>query len=98
MSPAVSYPTGGGIGAFFGVLLAGGIVGLLVLVAVIALCAYFYYRVIRAGVRDGMMDAMRKTGSSGFGGTPMVDGYPPPIANVGPPPAPGYQGYRGPNG
>jgi hypothetical protein len=96
MYPTVGAPASAasGIGGLVGAVLTGGIVVLLFFLLLLILIMWVYYRLIRAAVRDGILDAAKKTGSDG-GGTPMVNGYPPHQDAT---PLTPHYGYRGPNG
>jgi hypothetical protein len=74
-----------------GSLMAGGLTLFLVLMGVALLGMYFNYRVMKAAVRNGVVEALAKTGGSSPSGTPLVQGYPPEQTYVAPP-APSYRG------
>ena len=76
------------MGGLVGALLTTGFVSIMFLVVTVAVVAYIWYRIIRAGVRDGMIQAMARTGSTGsVGGSSVAQGYP-PDQSYGAPPAP----------
>jgi hypothetical protein len=79
-------------------MLTGGLVTLGMTLGLFALGVLIWYLVIKAAVRDGIIQAYKKMGIDSPGDGGLINGYPPAQVQVGPPPAPGYQGYRGPNG
>ncbi len=89
------YNSAAGLGSF----VAGSLgVLLLVYLAVALLGMLVSYLIIKAAVRNGVIEAMRKTGSTGFGsgtGT-YINGWP-PAQPGGAPAAPHseYPGYGG---
>jgi hypothetical protein len=92
-------PSGGGFGDVIGLLMAGSAIYLFITLAIVFIGYYIAYRIVRAGVRDGMADAIRKSGGTLSGGGPgFVQGYP-PAQNYGAPVAPhaeqSHQGYVG---
>ena len=93
-APGVSSIAGG----FFAGLATIGLIYIVFLLAIFSFACFILYRIIRSGVRDGMMDAHAKTGGSiGSGSSGQLNGWPPEQMLVAPP-ASTYQGYRGPNG
>lgn len=83
------------LGGVFASIVTGGLLGLLVVGLVLIVGWYILYRVVRSAVRDGMVDANRKTGGGVIaGGGGYVNGWP-PEQQVSAPAAPVY---RGPNG
>lgn len=89
----------------FSALFTGGLVGIGFFLVLFALSVLLWYMVIKTAVRNGMIEALKKTGNDGFGGGGgHISGYPPAQTGYGAPPAPGYSGgsqypgYGGPNG
>jgi len=69
----------------------GGIITLLFMTVLLAAYWLFFYSLIKAAVRNGMIEAAKKTGVSIGGGSGYtVSGYPPP-QEYGPPTAPAYR-------
>ena len=88
------------VGGLLGVFATAGLVTMLFCFALIFISYYILYRIARAAVRDGIIDADKKLGGlrGGGGGSAPINGWP-PAQEVGPPPAPIYRGgYGGPNG
>lgn len=72
-------PVSGGVDGLIALLMTGGLIWFLFLVGTVLLTAYVNYRIMKAAVRNGVVEALRKTGSSGgFGSGEYVQGYPPP--------------------
>lgn len=70
-------------------LFAGGVIAI-IFTAIGAFFSWcFFYLTIKAAVRNGMIEASRKTG--GLGGGTYIQGYPPP-QDLGAPAAPTYRG------
>jgi hypothetical protein len=87
------------VSSFVNLVVAGSVVYLVVMLCLVLGTMLVSYLIIKAAVRNGVIEAIKKTGVGG--GTPTyVQGYPPPQDGYGAPPAPvaEYQGYRGPNG
>jgi uncharacterized membrane protein YqiK len=78
----------------FGALIAGGIVGLVIVVALIALSIFASYLLIKIAVRNGVLEALKRSGLDS-GGPGFVHGYPPDTRGAGAPPAPSYRGPYG---
>jgi hypothetical protein len=100
MYSSTPYDASSLAGSLLGLLFAGGVIYLLLWFAVCFIGAYISYRIIKAAVRNGMIEAINRTGlSGGVGSGGYVQGYP-PAQSYGPPPAPITEqpGYRGPNG
>lgn len=78
-----------------GLIMAGSAIYIVFVIALAVLSAYISYRIIKAAVRNGVIEAMQKTGNSG--GQGLIQGYP-PAQNYGAPAAPHteYSGYSGP--
>jgi len=96
MYPGAAVPGGSGdpFGSLLGVVVAGGLIYILVVLAVAFISYYIFYRVVRAAVRDGVVDAHRKTGGLGSSGSgTSLSGWPPDQSV-----APAASGYRGPTG
>lgn len=84
-------PTGDLVAAVVGV----GLTYILLIFAGTFLNYYIFYRIVKAAVKNGTVEAINKTGG-GFGGgnSNFVQGFP-PEQDYAPPAAPAY---RGPNG
>lgn len=92
-----SYPTPATATGGLGSVLAGGLLYTLLLAGIILVIYWiFFYLVIKTAVRNGVVEAIQKTGL-GDGPVTYVQGYP-PGQEYGAPPAPASQhgGYRGP--
>lgn len=79
------------ISGMMGGILAAGAIYIVIWLALAILSVYISYRIIRAGVRDGVIDALKRTGNTSFGGGQVIHGYP-PEQEIGPPAAPIYRG------
>ena len=90
-TPAASDP----FSSLLGAVIAGGLIYILFALVVTFVSYYIFYRIVRAAVRDGVVDAHRKTGGLGSGGGGnSLSGWP-PAQDLGAPAAPVY---RSPNG
>ena len=86
------YPSSSGsLDGFFGLIFAGGAIYLVISLALVFIGYYIFYRIVRAAVRDGMVEAHIRTGGFGSGGgSASVPAY--SAVQVGAPAAPTYRG------
>ena len=63
--------------ALIGLALTGGLIYFLVWIGVVWLFLYIFYRIIKAAVRNGIIEAQGGTVSKKRFGSSMVRGYPP---------------------
>lgn len=91
-------PVDSGASGLLGLLFAGSAMTLLLVLIVVLIGALFAYALIKAAVRQGVIEAIRKTGLN-TGGSSFVNGYP-PVQSYGAPVAPSAEhiGYGGPIG
>lgn len=79
------------VSTFATALVGGGILTIAFILVSLAAYWLFFYSLIKAAVRNGMIEAAKKTGGSIGGGSGYtVSGYPPP-QEYGPPTAPAYR-------
>jgi hypothetical protein len=101
MFPSTVDPSvGGGVaGGLLGLLFTGGLIWALFIIGLYMIGIFIVYMVLKTAIRNGIVEALRKTDNVGLGssGGSPVSGYPPSQEGVGPPAAPSYSGYRGPN-
>lgn len=84
-----SAPGGDPGSSLMGMLMAGSAIYLFFVFASVFIGYYILYRVTKAAVRDGVMEAMRKSG--GVASPGFIQGYPPAQA-YGAPVAPHIEG------
>lgn len=66
------------MGPLFGTLLAGSLLYILFVLLIALLGFYISYRIIKAAVRDGAIEAINRTGLASQGNTGgFIHGYPP---------------------
>jgi len=82
-----------GLDSLFSGVVAGGLIGLGFGALIVFFSASLSYLFIKAAVRNGVIEAIKKTGLDS-GGSRIINGYP-PDQSYGAPVAPNY---RGPNG
>jgi len=63
--------------ALLGLVLAGGLIYFLIWIGVVWLFLYIFYRLIKAAVRNGIIEAQGGTVGKKRFGSSMVRGYPP---------------------
>jgi predicted lipid-binding transport protein (Tim44 family) len=99
MYPSTPIPadTTASIGGLLGAVVAGSLLYILFTLGIAVLAVYINYRIMKAAVRNGVVEAIRKTGVGSTGTSGQIQGYPPASGYIGAPAAPAseYPGYRG---
>lgn len=87
-----------GTGDLIGALLAGGAIYLGFVLLLALLGVLMAYAIIKTAVRQGMIEAIKKTGLNSGGSASFIQGYP-PTQSYGAPVAPAAErsAYRNPN-